>query len=416
MDNNTDDVIIIGAGIAGLTAAKVLKAAGKKIKLIEASNTIGGRVQTDEIDGYLLDRGFQVLLTAYPEVKLFLDYKALDLKKFEAGAIVLNEKGITEIGDPLRNPSTLFTTLASPVGSIFDKLKMLALKLQLGNKKIDNIFTSTEITTLQYLIQKGFSNRMIEQFFKPFMTGIFLESSLKTSSRMFEFVFKMFSEADTVIPAMGMGMIPKQLAQGLTNEELIFNEAVVEINGNAVKTNTGKIFSGSKILIATEASAIPAPFEKINAQKKSVITIYFTADKPPFTKPIIALNASANKIVNNVAVVSQVSSAYAPIGKTLISVSLIDYDKKDNQVDMIENVKQELQYWYADAVHWKHLKTYPILYALPKDEHVGYALSKEHVKLSENIFIAGDHLLNGSINAAMKTGRVAAEYILEALK
>jgi hypothetical protein len=211
-------------------------------------------------------------------------------------------------------------------------------------------------------------------------------------------------------------MIPKQLAQGLTNEELIFNEAVVEINGNAVKTNTGKIFSGSKILIATEASAIPAPFEKINAQKKSVITIYFTADKPPFTKPIIALNASANKIVNNVAVVSQVSSAYAPIGKTLISVSLIDYDKKDNQVDMIENVKQELQYWYADAVHWKHLKTYPILYALPKDEHVGYALSKEHVKLSENIFIAGDHLLNGSINAAMKTGRVAAEYILEALK
>jgi phytoene dehydrogenase-like protein len=416
MDNNTDDVIIIGAGIAGLTAAKVLKAAGKKIKLIETSNTIGGRVQTDEIDGYLLDRGFQVLLTAYPEVKLFLDYKALDLKKFEAGAIVLNEKGITEIGDPLRNPSTLFTTLASPVGSIFDKLKMLALKLQLGNKKIDNIFTSTEITTLQYLIQKGFSNRMIEQFFKPFMTGIFLESNLKTSSRMFEFVFKMFSEADTVIPAMGMGMIPKQLAESLTNEELILNEAVEEINGNAVKTNTGKIFSAAKILIATEASAIPAPFEKINAQKKSVITIYFTADKPPFIKPIIALNASANKIVNNVAVVSQVSAAYAPAGKTLISVSLIDYDKKNNQGDMIENVKQELQYWYADAVHWKHLKTYQILYALPKDENVGYALSKDQVKLSENIFIAGDHLLNGSINAAMKTGRVAAEYILEELK
>jgi phytoene dehydrogenase-like protein len=415
MDNNTDDVIIIGAGIAGLTAAKVLKAAGKKIKLIEASNTIGGRVQTDALDGYLLDRGFQVLLTAYPEVKLFLDYEALDLKKFEPGAIVLNEKGITEIGDPLRNPSTLFTTLASPVGSIFDKLKMLALKLQLGNKKIDNIFTSTEITTLQYLLQKGFSNRMIEQFFKPFMTGIFLESSLKTSSRMFEFVFKMFSEADTVIPANGMGMIPKQLAQGLTNEELIFNEAVVEINGNEVKTNTGKIFSASKILIATEASAIPAPFEKINAQKKSVITIYFTADKPPFVKPIIALNASVNKIVNNVAVVSQVSAAYAPAGKTLISISLIDYDKKDTKGDMIENVKQELQYWYADAVHWKHLKTYQILYALPKDENVGYALSKEQVKLSENIFMAGDHLLNGSINAAMRTGRIAAERILEVL-
>jgi phytoene dehydrogenase-like protein len=414
MNNNTDDVIIIGAGIAGLTAAKVLKNAGKTFKIIEASNSIGGRVQTDEVDGYLLDRGFQVLLTAYPEAKNFLDYKALDLKTFEAGAIVLNEKGITEIGDPLRNPSTLFKTLASPVGSIFDKLKMLALKLQLGNKKIDNIFTSIEITTLQYLTQKGFSNRMIEQFFKPFMTGIFLESNLKTSSRMFEFVFKMFSEADTAIPAKGMGMIPKQLAQGLTNDELFLNESVIEINGNTVKTNTVKMYSAAKILIATEASAIPAPFKKINALKKSVITIYFTADKPPFVKPIIALNASTNRIVNNVAVVSQVSAAYAPSGKTLISVSLIDYDKKD-EVDMIENVRKELQYWYADAIHWKHLKTYQILYALPKDENVGYALSTTDIKLSENIFIAGDHLLNGSINAAMKTGRVAAELMIDAL-
>jgi protoporphyrinogen oxidase len=411
MENNINDVVIIGAGISGLTAAKVLKAAGKKIKIIEASNSIGGRVQTDQINGYLLDRGFQVLLTAYPEAKQFLNYRALDLKKFEPGAIVFNEKGITEIGDPLRNPSTLFKTLASPVGSIFDKLKMLSLKLQLGNKKIDNIFTSTEITTLEYLVKKGFSNRMINQFFKPFMTGIFLESNLKTSSRMFEFVFKMFSEADTAIPAKGMGMIPTQLAEGLTLDELYLNEKVIEINGNTVQINTGKKYTASKILIATEASAIPAPFEKITTQKKSVITIYFTADKPPFTKPIIALNASLNKIVNNVAVVSQLSTHYAPAHKSLISVSLIDYYKKDNE-SMIESVKKELQHWYADAIHWEHLKTYEILYALPKDENVRYELNPANIKLSENIFIAGDHLLNGSINAAMKTGRVAAELII----
>jgi protoporphyrinogen oxidase len=232
---------------------------------------------------------------------------------------------------------------------------------------------------------------------------------------MFEFVFKMFSEADTAIPAKGMGMIPKQLAQGLTADEVFLNEKVIELNANTIKTNTGKMYNASKILIATEASNIPAPFEKINAPKKSVITIYFTADKAPFTKPLIALNASANKIVNNVAVVSQISAEYAPLGKTLISVSLVDYAKKDD-ASMIEAVQKELQQWYADAIHWQHLKTYEILYALPKDENVKYNLNIKDIKLTENIFIAGDHLLNGSINAAMKTGRVAAESIIEALK
>jgi phytoene dehydrogenase-like protein len=412
MDKNLDDVLIIGAGIAGLTAAKVLKTAGKKIKLIEASDGVGGRVRTDKVDGFLLDRGFQVLLTTYPEAKHFLDYNALDLKKFSAGAIVLNEKGITEIGDPLRDPSTLFKTLASPVGSIVDKMKMLLLKINLGGTSVNSIFNKNEITTFDYLKAKGFSDKMIAQFFKPFMTGIFLEGSLKTSSRMFEFVFKMFSEADTTMPANGMGMIPAQLAQNLLPEELILNEKVTQIDGNKIVTNTGKIYEAKNILIATDANNLPAPFTKNSVEKKSVTSMYFSADKAPFTKPLIALNASVNKLVNNIAVVNQISKAYAPEGKYLIAVSLIDYKNNFSETDLISNVLNELKYWYADAVNWKHLRTYNIPYALPKDETVSYALDTTQVRLSDNIFICGDHLLNGSINAAMKTGRVVAEAII----
>ena len=209
---NQPDVLVIGAGIAGLTAAKLLKEAGKTVKLIEASNSIGGRVKTDLYQGYLLDHGFQVLLTEYPEAKKLLNYNQLHLKAFDPGAIILNQKGITEIGDPLRKPSTLVQTLISPVGSIFDKLKMLGLKLKLAGTSIEQIFEKKEITTWQYLKQVGFSEKMLNQFFKPFMTGIFLENELTTSSRMFEFVFKMFSEGDTAIPAKGMAEIPKQLA------------------------------------------------------------------------------------------------------------------------------------------------------------------------------------------------------------
>ena len=412
MHKNTDDVLIIGAGIAGLTAAKVLKEAGKTVIIIEASDGVGGRVRTDKVDGFLLDRGFQVLLTAYPEAKYFLDYKALNLKKFDAGAIVLNENGITEIGDPLRNPSTLFKTLASPVGSIADKLKMLLLKLQLGNSNIDAIFLKNEITTLAYLQAKGFSNKMITQFFKPFMTGIFLESELKTSSRMFEFVFKMFSEADTTLPALGMGMISNQLAKKLTTTELILNEKVIKIDGTKIETNTGKNYEAKNILIATDANNLPAPFTKNIVPKKSVTTMYFVANKAPFTAPLIALNASLNKLVNNIAVMNQISTEYAPEGKFLICVSLIDYDKRYNSDELIQEVLYELKFWYADAIHWKHLRTYDIAYALPKDENVTYALKPADIKLADNCYICGDHLLNGSINAAMKTGRVAAEALI----
>jgi protoporphyrinogen oxidase len=412
MNKNIDDVLIIGAGIAGLTAAKVLKATGKKIKIIEASDGVGGRVRTDKVDGFLLDRGFQVLLTAYPEAKHFLNYDTLDLKKFKPGAIVLNEKGITEIGDPLRDPSSLFKTLASPVGSIVDKMKMLLLKINLGGTSIDKIFIKNEITTLEYLKAKGFSEKMITQFFKPFMTGIFLESSLKTSSRMFEFVFKMFSKADTTIPALGMGMIPAQLAQNLLPEELVLNESVTQIDGNTILTNAGKIYEAKNILIATAANNLPTPFTKNIVEKKSVTSMYFSADKAPFTKPLIALNASANKLVNNIAVVNQISSAYAPEGKHLIAVSLIDYQNNFSETDLISNVLNELKFWYPDAINWKHIRTYKIPYALPKDETVSYTLDAAQVRLTDTCFVCGDHLLNGSINAAMKTGRVAAEAII----
>jgi protoporphyrinogen oxidase len=412
MHKNIDDVLIVGAGIAGLTAAKVLKAAGKTVKIIEASDQIGGRVCTDKVGGFLLDRGFQVLLTAYPEAKSFLDYKALDLKKFNAGALVLNESGSTEIGDPLRNPSTLLKTLLSPIGSFTDKLRMLLLKIKLSNKDIDNIFENNETTTLEYLKRKGFSERMIAQFFIPFMTGVFLESKLKTSSRMFEFVFKMFSEADTAIPADGMGMIPAQLAKKLSANDLLLNERVLKIDTNKVFTKTDRIYEAKNILIATDASNLPIPFQKDIVEKKSVTTIYFSADKPPFEQPLIALNASINKLINNIAVVNTISKAYAPEGKYLIAVSLIDYDNIFTEDLLISNVKKELKHWYPEAINWKHLQTYRIPYALPVDRSVSYSLQKKQVRLSDNCFICGDHLLNGSINAAMKTGRIAAEAII----
>ncbi|MGZ3754000.1 MAG: NAD(P)/FAD-dependent oxidoreductase [Mucilaginibacter sp.] len=409
------DILIIGAGIAGLTAARVLTNAGKSVKIIEASDSIGGRVKTDRVDGFLLDRGFQVLLTAYPEAKQFLNYKDLDLRKFSPGALILDSHGISEIGDPLREPSTLFKTLLSPAGTFTDKLKMLILKQKLSRKSIEGIFDSPETTTLSYLIKAGFTNKMLTQFFKPFMTGIFLEDRLKTSSRMFEFVFKMFSEGDTAIPANGMSMIPKQLAQGLTVDDLALNESVIAIDGNEILTSKVRTLKPKYILIATDEANIPGAFTRDVKKANSVVNIYFTAATPPYKKPLIALNTLPGKLVNNIAVMDQISPAYSSNGKSLISVSIINEQQHKEMEELIPKVIDEIKFWYADAVNWNYLKSYNIPYALPNDEHVSDHIKPSALRLSDHCFICGDHLLNGSINAAMKSGRLAAEAIISTM-
>lgn len=414
-ENNDLDVLIIGAGLAGLTAAKVLKAAGKSVKILEATDSVGGRVKTDQINGFLLDRGFQVLLTAYPETKRFLDYDALELCKFDPGALILNKNGSTIIGDPLRRPSSLIGTLLSSAGTIPDKIRMLLLKLKLAGKSIPEIFSEKETTTISYLKKFGFSERIISQFFNPFMTGIFLENKLSTSSRMFEFVFKMFGEGDAAIPAKGMGMIPLQLAKGLSPNEIVFNEFVNLIEGNQVKTRSGSVYEAKYILIATEQIHLPAPHQRLKTKYHSVINMYFTAEKKPFEVPLIALNALPERLVNNIAVMNQISTHYSENGDTLISLSLIGDHSKQNPIELQKRVIDELKSWYPDAVNWIHLKTYTIDYALPDDDHVLDNMDSKDLRLNAECFICGDHLMNGSINAAMKSGRLAAEAIISTL-
>jgi phytoene dehydrogenase-like protein len=406
------DTLIIGAGLAGLTAARVLKLAGRKVKIIEASDEPGGRVRTDEVNGFLLDRGFQVFLAAYPEAKRFLDYKALDLKSFSPGSIILNASGIDEIGDPLREASSLIRTLKSPIGTLSDKLRLLSLRLKLAGNSIDQIFAKKETTTLEYLRAAGFGEKIISHFFAPFMSGIYLEQKLDTSSRMFEFVFKMFSESDTAIPAKGMGMIPKQLAADLSVEELIFNERVISIDDNNVLAASGNIYKASTILIATAADCLPVPFQHRQVQKKSLTCMYFSAEKAPYQKALIALNAIPDRLVNNIAVMSNVSSCYAPKGKSLISVSLSGNQKFIKQDELELKVKEELKFWFSECSNWTPIKTYTIPYALPDNTHVINDILPSSLRINHSTFICGDHLLNGSINAAMKSGRIAAEAIL----
>ncbi|TRX20679.1 FAD-dependent oxidoreductase [Flavobacterium franklandianum] len=406
-------ITIIGAGISGLSAAVNLHQKGYKIQILEATDRAGGRIKTDIIDGFRLDRGFQVILTEYPETKSLLDYKKLNLKRFLPGATVLYDKGQFEIADPFRRPTATFSTLFAPVGSLKDKINTLFLKNKLVKITFPELFKQPEIETIAQLEKYGFSPKMIDRFYKPFFSGIFLENDLKTSSNMFDFVMKMFSKGDAAIPELGMEEIPKQLVAMLPANSIQYNLKVSAIENNKVICEDGTTIDADKIIIATEAIGLASNYISKTKQKFHQVTnVYFEAKIAPTKKAVVVLNASTDKKwVNNLTVMSNVSNKYAPAGKVLISISYNGIPAIDDAT-LAENMKTELKKWYGNHVEdWKLLKTYRIKYALPNQEKVANEVPDSEIKINDNLFICGDHLLNGSINAAMKSGRVVAELI-----
>lgn len=406
-------ITIIGAGIAGLSAAVYLHKKGHSVQIIEASDKVGGRIKTEIINGFRFDLGFQVLLTAYPETKALLNYEKLNLKKFLPGAAVLYDGGQFEIADPFRRPSATFATLFAPVGSLKDKINTFVLKIKLLRITIPAIFKQKEQSTLKQLNDYGFCTKMINRFYKPFFSGIFLENQLTTSSNMFDFVMKMFSEGDAAIPALGMEEIPKQLLSMLPQNTVVYNTKVLKINGNKVITDNGFEYETEKIIVATEAVSLAKNYiKKPKENHHQVTNVYFESNFAPTKKAIVILNASENKKwVNNLTVLTNVSKDYAPNGKILISVSYNGIPAIGDDI-LSENIKNELKQWYGEKVFdWKLLKVYRIDYALPNQNNVTDELTAAQMQIDANVFICGDHLLNGSINAAMKSGRLVAELI-----
>jgi phytoene dehydrogenase-like protein len=404
-------VIIIGAGIAGLTCAKYLRDRGIQSLILEASDSVGGRVKTDKYEGFLLDRGFQILLTAYPEAQKILDYQALDLQTFKSGAMIRNQQAnkFSVMANPFKEPSTLMSSLTSEVGSLTDKLRVLRLVMDTEDIRED-IFDRRGKTTIDFLQDYGFSEKMIQQFFKPFFGGVFLENELSTSANFFQYIFGKFYEGDAVIPAKGMQQIAEQIAQKLYLGTVKFNTKVVKIDGNRVYLENGDRLYGEKIVLATDGlQADKLLGNTPNRQFNATTCTYFSADKSPLKEKMLVLNPNRASVVHNLCVPSDIAPAYAPAGKSLISISTQGFDLYDEN-ELAKNIKRELATWFGKEVdNWQHLRTYHIPQALPT--FGGTKSVQESLKLSDILYQCGDATAYPSLNAAMATGRKVAEMI-----
>jgi len=406
-------IYIVGAGVSGLVAAQVLENSGYAPVVLEATDRAGGRVKTDFIDGFQLDHGFQVLLSSYPAAQKYLDFKALELQELRSGAVIFKNGKQQVIGDPLRDISVLFSTLFSGVGNLLDKIKILQLSLRLQKKSIDAIFSSQEISTKEYLQEFGFSSQMIAQFFSPFFTGIFLENKLTTSSRMFEFVFKMFGEGLAVIPKGGMEEISKQLVAKLSNTTFQFNTKVRSVSDKEIILNTGEKLASTATIIATDASKLINNAPPKNLSWKSCQTLYFTANKRVIEKPMIGLVSKEDSLINNIFYHTSVAT-HSNNNEELLSVTVVKEHQLSEEQLIAAVIKQLKEECHIDTITF--LAIYSIKRALPDLKNIKYEVSASETQLSSSIFLAGDVQLNGSLNAAMIAGEKAAFQVIASLK
>ncbi len=412
MDKKEYKIHIIGAGISGLIAAQVLENHGYFPIIIESSDRVGGRVKTDVVKDYQLDRGFQVLLTAYPAAEKYLNYEALELQNFLPGATIFKNGKQSTLGDPLRSPSLLLPTLLSGIGTVGDKFKILKLNVQLKKVTVTEIFEKPETTTHQYLQEYGFSDDVIANFFTPFFSGIFLEPHLETSSRMFEFVYKMFGEGDAALPKSGIEAIPLQLKNNLKKTTFLFNTKVSSVQENTIILEDSTTLHSDYTIIATEANQMIPNLKNQELEWKSCETLYFETSSRKIDRPIIGLLSNENALVNNIFYHNSIGTTTK--GKNeLLSVTVV---KKHGltDVELQNRVTTELES-HCGIIDVKFLKQYSISKALPKLTDLQYVMSPSETRLTNSIFLAGDVQLNSSLNAAILSGERAAVGVVDAL-
>src|SRR5438477_5353135 len=406
------DVVIIGAGLAGLACARHLADAGVPFQVVEASDGIGGRVRTDQFEGFLLDRGFQVLLTAYPEAQRTLDYQALDLKKFSPGALSWFAGRLNKLIDPWRTPGGWAEALRSDFGGFLDKLRILRLRSHLRSASIEKIFKQPERSTKDALVSAGFSEEFIHRFFRPFFGGILLDGELKSSSRMFEFVFKMLSEGDIAVPARGMGAIPAQLASLLPPDAIRLNPNAESLHEDELTLTGGESLRARAIVVAADGPGAAHLVGEAEPASRSVTCFYFSADEPPVPHPMLVLNGDGAGPVNNFAVISQIAPSYAPAGKSLVSVTVLGTQQLTDQ-QLGGFIIAQMKNWFGPiAGSWRYLKSYRIPHAQPQQYPGALEPSQRPVRVRPGVYVCGDHRDNASIQGAMLSGRRAAEAVL----
>lgn len=425
-------VTVIGAGLSGLTAARRLSRAKLKVKLLDASDRIGGRIKTDQVEGFLLDHGFQVFLTGYETARKELRLDQLQLSPFMPGATVYYSNRFYRMDDPWRTPwyrwPAMAATLFSPIGSLLDKLRIAQFRSSVIKQSSAELLSQPEQTSVAFLRQFGFNDQMIDRFFRPFFGGVFLENELTTSSRMLKFLFKTFSTGLATLPLGGMQAIPAQIAMDLPADSIRLNATVTSLHRfeqqvRLVLSDGEEVESDYCIVAAEQPAArrLLQPFGDLPSGKSVGATccLYFAMSPDsmksfPTSSPLLMLNGSGSGLINNVSIPTLAQPSYGPKDQHLLSVSTVGVTELSS-LDLLRQIQAELEAWFGKvAKSWRHLRTYRIPFSLP-NQSVGLE-DRFCSKMSERIFVCGDYCKTASIEGAIESGLSTANHLLDSLE
>ncbi len=421
------EVAVVGAGFAGLVAARRLARAGREVHLFDPSPDPGGRVRTQSIDGFRLDLGFQVLLTGFPAIREELDLEALALRTFEPGAVIVRDGKQHSLPDPFRTPHRWLEALRYPLATLTDKVRTRSLRNRLRSESIESIFAAPARMAADELREMGFSERFVSTFWLPFFSAVFLDPPLEVSTRMFHFVFRCLAIGDIALPRGGIGEAPRQIAEGIPAGryhpgtralKLLLEEGTVRglsVGAAGDPKAPAREVKADAIILATgpeearRLSGLDLPL----LEPLGVSVVYFALDRPVTSERRIFLNGGGSGPGHHVVFLSNIASEYAPAGTQLVSVTILGTPEAGGDI-LAVRVRRQMAVWFpeADTGRWRWLATYKIPFAQFRQppgilDHLPGARTQV-----SGLYLAGDYTRNSSVQGAMESGKIAAETVL----
>ncbi|WP_327372927.1 FAD-dependent oxidoreductase [Streptomyces sp. NBC_01216] len=404
------DVVVVGAGAAGLACAADLAAAGLRVVLLEAEDTVGGRMRTDRLAGFTVDRGFQVFNTAYPQVKRRLDLRALRLRPFTPGVLVHTDDGPRRFTDPSRRPRESRDLIPGRLASARDLLALGTLSARDVLAPAGHLRTRPDSTTLTALANAGISPELVETFFRPFLSGVFLEDELETSARFFHLVWRTMLRGTLCLPTDGIGAVPAQMASGLPDGVLRTGVPVASLTDRGVASADGGHHTARVVVVATGQSAAARLLPGLQVPRGRVVTtLYHAAQGSPLAEPTLMVDTRRRFL--HTCVLTEVHRGYAVDGRALVSTSVLG-DPGPGQEAAVLAALAEV--YGADTRPWELVHRVVVRDALPAMPPP-LALSRT-TRFAPGRYVCGDHRATGSLQGALASGTRAAREVLADLR